>query len=110
MPSRREVLVQIGRNAAGIAAVSAVGPGLARAQSADPDIYKGHGMAMHGAPKYKADFAHFEFVNPQAPKGGSIYQAAAGATFDSLNPYVLKGSPVTVVASFVYDSLMKSAA
>src|SRR5918994_1921983 len=109
MPSRRQVLVQIGRNAAGIAAASALGPGLARAQSAEPDIFKGHGLAMHGPPKYKADFAHFEFVNPQAPKGGSMYQAAAGATFDSLNPFVLKGSPATGVSTFVFDTLMKTA-
>jgi microcin C transport system substrate-binding protein len=109
MPSRRQVLVQIGRNAAGIAAVSALGPGLARAQSAEPDIFKGHGLAMHGPPKYRADFPHFEFVNPQAPKGGSMYQAAAGATFDSLNPFVLKGTPATGVSTFVFDTLMKTA-
>jgi microcin C transport system substrate-binding protein len=108
MPSRRQVLLQIGRNAAGIATVSALGPGLARAQSAEPDIYKGHGMAMHGAPKYKADFAHFDYVNPKAPKGGAMYQGAAGATFDSLNPFILKGTPVTAILSFVFDSLMKS--
>ncbi|MFT5447199.1 MAG: microcin C transport system substrate-binding protein [Gammaproteobacteria bacterium] len=49
-----------------------------------------HGHAMHGAPKYAADFTHFDYVNPQAPKGGSIRQAATG-TFDSLNPFILKG-------------------
>jgi len=110
MPSRRDVLSLLGRNAAGLAAVSALGPSLARAQAAEPDIYKGHGMAMHGAPKYPADFKHFEYVNPAAPKGGAMYQGAAGATFDSLNPFILKGSPVTAVLSFVFDTLMKSSA
>jgi microcin C transport system substrate-binding protein len=110
MPSRRDVLSLIGRNTAGLAAVSALGPGLARAQAAEPEIYKGHGMAMHGPPKYGADFKHFEFVNPAAPKGGSIYHGAPSATFDSFNPFILKGSPVGTVASLVFDSLMKSSA
>jgi microcin C transport system substrate-binding protein len=110
MPSRRDVLSLIGRNAAGLAAVSALSPALARAQSAEPEIYKGHGAAMHGPPKYKADFTHFEFVNPQSPKAGAIYHGVPASTFDSLNPFVLKGTSVTVVASFVFDTLMKSAA
>ncbi|HEY7608083.1 MAG TPA: extracellular solute-binding protein, partial [Alphaproteobacteria bacterium] len=110
MPSRRHVLMLLGRNAAGLAAVSALGPGLARGETAPPEIYKGHGMAMHGAPKYSADFKHFDYVNPGAPRGGSIYHGAAGSTFDSLNPFVLKGSPATFVSTFVFDTLMKSAA
>ena len=109
MPSRRDVLTLLGRNAAGLAAVSALGPRLARAQS-EPDLYKGHGMAMHGAPKYPADFRQFEYVNPAAPKGGSMYQGVPNATFDNLNPFVLKGSPVTAVGGFVFDTLMKSSA
>jgi microcin C transport system substrate-binding protein len=108
MPTRRAVLTLLGRNAAGLAAVSALGPSLARAQAAEPDLYRGHGMAMHGAPKYPAGFSHFEYVNPAAPKGGSIYQGVAGSTFDSLNPFVLKGTPVTAILSFVFDTLMKS--
>ena len=108
MPSRRDVLSLLGRNAAGLAAVSVLGPGLARAQAAEPDIYKGHGMAMHGAPKYPAGFTHFEYVNPAAPKGGAIYHGVGGSTFDSLNPFVLKGTAVSAVASLVYDTLMKA--
>jgi microcin C transport system substrate-binding protein len=110
MPSRRHVLALLGRNAAGLAAVSALGPALARAEAAEPDVYKGHGIAMHGLPKYKADFAHFEFVNPTAPKGGVIYHGAPGATFDNLNPFILKGTAAGFVSTFVFDSLMKSAA
>jgi microcin C transport system substrate-binding protein len=102
------VLNLLGRNAAGLAAASALGPSLARAQAAASDHYKGHGMAMHGAPKYPADFRHFEYVNPAAPKGGSIYHGVGASTFDSLNPFVLKGTPVSAVISLVYDTLMKS--
>ncbi len=52
-----------------------------------------HGFNIHGEPKYTADFQHFEYVNPDAPKGGRIALRAVAATFDSLNPFVLKGTP-----------------
>ena len=49
-----------------------------------------HAIAMHGAPRYAPGFAHFDYVNPRAPVGGDVRLAAIG-TFDSLNPYILKG-------------------
>ena len=49
-----------------------------------------HGIAMHGAPKYGPDFEHFDYVNPAAPKGGELRRALPG-TFDSLNPFIIKG-------------------
>ena len=51
-----------------------------------------HGQAMHGTPKYGADFSHFEYANPNAPKGGSVRLYAIG-TFDTLNDFTLKGVP-----------------
>jgi len=108
MPSRREILSLIGLNAAGLAAAAAFRPAVARAQTAEPDVFKGHGMAMHGAAKYKEGFAHFDYVNPNAPKGGSIYYGAGGVTFDNLNPFILKGTPVLAVLSFVFDTLTKA--
>jgi len=51
-----------------------------------------HALAMHGDPKYGPDFTHFDYVNPDAPKGGAIKLAAFG-TFDSFNPFILRGSP-----------------
>ena len=51
-----------------------------------------HAIAMHGTPKYAADFAQFDYVNPEAPKGGNFRLHAIG-TFDTLNPYVIKGKP-----------------
>lgn len=68
----------------------------------------GHGIAMHGAPKYKADFKHFDYVNPKAPKGGEVKYAAIGG-FDSLNPFIVKGRPAAAVGA-IYDTLMVSAA
>lgn len=53
-----------------------------------------HAIAMHGAPKYPADFAHFDYVNPNAPQGGDLRLHAIGS-FDTLNPYVIKGKPAT---------------
>ena len=57
----------------------------------DEGIYRGHAVAMHGEPAYGPDFTHFDFVNPDAPKGGNLKLEASG-TFDSLNPYNAKGS------------------
>jgi microcin C transport system substrate-binding protein len=49
-----------------------------------------HGLSIYGDLKYKAGFTHFDYVNPDAPKGGDVRLAAIG-TFDSLNPFILKG-------------------
>ncbi len=64
-----------------------------------------HGIAIHGEPKYEAGFAHFDYVNPDAPKGGSIRVAAQG-TFDSFHPYIAKGNagPSTDIESLLQTS------
>lgn len=67
-----------------------------------------HGIAMHGDLKYGPDFKHFDYVNPNAPKGGQIRLGALGG-FDSLNPFIVKGNPAGG-ASFVYDTLLTSSA
>ncbi len=51
-----------------------------------------HAIAMHGTPKYPAEFSQFDYVNANAPKGGDFRLHAIG-TFDTLNPYVIKGKP-----------------
>ena len=63
-----------------------------------------HAISMHGIPKYNADFKHFDYVNFDAPKGGSIKLHQIGS-FDTLNNFILKGSPV-VNLSQVHDSLL----
>lgn len=50
-----------------------------------------HALAMHGSPKYPPDFTHFDYVNPEAPRGGTIRLAVSG-TFDSFNPFIPKGT------------------
>ncbi|MFL6796850.1 MAG: extracellular solute-binding protein [Xanthobacteraceae bacterium] len=58
------------------------------ARSAEPR----HAIAMHGEPALPSDFVHFPYANPAAPKGGRLVQGVGG-TFDSLNPYIVKGLP-----------------
>ena len=53
-------------------------------------VHRAHAIAMHGQPKYGADFRHFDYVNPQALKGGKIVFGAFGS-FDSLHPFIVKG-------------------
>ncbi|MCD8513844.1 MAG: hypothetical protein LRY63_11415 [Nitrincola sp.] len=59
---------------------------LADSENLSPEIPPSvHGIAMHGDLKYPADFTHFDYVNPNAPKGGRVVQSAIGS-FDSFNP------------------------
>lgn len=63
-----------------------------------------HGLAMVGTPVMPKDFQHFDYANPNAPKGGTLKQAIVGS-FDTLNPFSLKGT-ATQSLSLVYDRLM----
>ena len=67
-----------------------------------------HGAALYGDPKYPADFAAFDYVNPSAPKGGLLRQASFGP-FDTLNPFVITGMPAPGIG-LTYDTLMKQSA
>jgi microcin C transport system substrate-binding protein len=62
-----------------------------RVGEAGQRIYKSHAIAMHGEPKYGPDFTHFDYVNPNAPKGGTLRLAEQG-TFDSFNFFIPKGN------------------
>lgn len=61
-------------------------------------------LSMHGPSKYADAFSHLDYANPDAPKGGTLRQAAIG-TFDSLNPYAIKGKAAQGMA-YVHDRLM----
>ena len=62
---------------------------------------------MHGEPAFPPDFTAFRYVNPDAPKGGRLTQGVLG-TFDSLNPFIVKGLPVPAfqIRGPVIESLM----
>jgi peptide/nickel transport system substrate-binding protein len=75
-----------------------------------------HAIAMHGAPALPADFTHFGYANPAAPKGGRLVQGVLGS-FDSLNPFIVKGlapqglraplvSANNAISGYVVESLM----
>jgi peptide/nickel transport system substrate-binding protein len=72
---------------------------LGTAHGAEPAI------AMHGAPAFPAGFDHFAYVNPQAPKGGRLVEGVLG-TFDSLNPFIVKGVALQHIRGYVIESLM----
>lgn len=65
------------------------------------------GVAMHGEPRYTHGFPHFDYVNPDAPKGGEMRLFTTG-TFDTFNPYITKGTPAAGV-SMIYDTLLAPA-
>jgi microcin C transport system substrate-binding protein len=64
------------------------------------------GMSLFGDLKYGPGFTHFDYANPQAPKGGVIRYSAIG-TFDTLNPFVINGVPADGI-SLIFDTLSAS--
>ncbi|HEX9881082.1 MAG TPA: extracellular solute-binding protein [Hyphomicrobium sp.] len=89
-------------------AFAATAPIPARAQSEDPAAgqKRHHALSLVGEPKYGPDFKHFDWVNPDAPKGGTLRGFAQGS-FDSLNPFTVKGDPASGLG-LIYDSLLAS--
>ena len=92
MQGRFAILAQ----AAVIAALGAMS-----SANADPQA----GIAMHDAPKYGPAFTRFDYVNPDAPKGGALRLGVLGS-FDSLNPFIVKGAPVAGMREYVYETLL----
>lgn len=63
-----------------------------------------HGLTVWGTLKYPPGFAHFDYVNPDAPQGGEL-KLAATSSFDSVNPFIVKGNKAPG-ASTVFESLL----
>ena len=82
--------------ACGLSATALVAPAAAEASYA---------IAMHGNPALTADFAVMPYANADAPKGGRMVQGVLG-TFDSLNPFIVKGLPAQSMRGYVFESLM----
>jgi microcin C transport system substrate-binding protein len=76
------------------------GPGA----SASDNLAQHHALSLMGEPHYGPDFTHFDWVNPSAPKGGRVRQWTLGS-FDSLNPFPVKGSAAAGLR-LIYDTLM----
>ena len=77
-----------------------VASGLAAAEPTGPQ----HAIAMYGDVRYPADFTHFDYVDPDAPKGGTLALSGSG-TFDSLNPFILRGTPAAGL-TLMFETLM----
>ncbi|MEM1129275.1 MAG: extracellular solute-binding protein [Pseudomonadota bacterium] len=94
-----------------LAATTATSVGITQpafATSGEPaELTRAHGISAFGELKYPPDFSHFDYVNPDAPKGGTLSFRGQGAsrTFDSLNPYILAGEPAQGIER-IYDSLL----
>ncbi|WP_137179149.1 extracellular solute-binding protein [Roseomonas sp. AR75] len=89
-------------------------PGIARAatpaggSAAPGQAVRTHALSLLGEPKLPADFTHFPWVNPDAPKGGEITRWALGS-FDSFNPFIIRGT-AGVGSTLIYDTLLKESA
>src|SRR3954465_3617367 len=81
-----------------------VGVGGATAPIVPASAAPSHGLSLFGDLKYGPDFKNFEYANPSAPKGGTMRLSAIG-TFDSLNPYIVKGVAAAGMGQ-TFDTLM----
>ena len=91
-------------------AAFAIDPALPDAEVEEEVIVR-HGVSAFGDLKYPADFPHFDYVNPDAPQGGTMSFLPTGGlnTFDTFNPWILQGNPAQGLG-LIHDSLMVSSA
>ena len=71
---------------------------------ATEDLTGAHALSMFDDVKYGPDFEHFDYADPNAPRGGELRLAALG-TFDNLNPFILKGN-AAAGSGLIYDNLL----
>ena len=112
---RRLALLLLGTPMAGAVqaasiAAAAAQPASAPATAADGEVFTGrwvHAFAAYGAPKYGPDFKHFEYVNPDAPKGGTIKlkNPDRRSSFDKYNPWTTRGNAPAGVLIWMVESL-----
>jgi len=88
-----------------VAAVLAGGGFAAVPAAAQTGAGPSHGIAMYGAPALPQDFEHLPYANPDAPTGGRIVMGESGS-FDSLNPFIRKGSVPWLLRFVAVESLM----
>src|SRR5574343_1667671 len=70
--------------------------------------WAGHAYAQFGDIKYPPGFAHFDYVNPDAPKGGEVVLVPPTrlSNFDKYNPFTLKGNPPPGLSGLLFDTLL----
>jgi microcin C transport system substrate-binding protein len=74
-------------------------------------LWAAHGYALWGDLKYPANFSHFDYVNPNAPKGGELRLVSnlRVSTFDKYNPFTIKGTAPAYLSDLMFDSLLTGA-
>jgi microcin C transport system substrate-binding protein len=89
----------------------AVGVGLWLGLVHGPAAWAAHGYALWGKLKYPEGFPHFDYVNPDAPKGGELRLVSnlRVSTFDKYNPFTLRGSAPAYLSSLLFDTLLADA-
>lgn len=103
-----KVLLRVGKTALTVAALVLVA---AASQAQEWQT----SSSLMGETKYGKDFQHYDYVNPDAPKGGTLNSVVAPGTFDSFNPYIVRGSAAAGFAAqgfgggLLYDTLMEDA-
>lgn len=88
---------------AALAGLLTTGPVAAAPAEAVPTV---HGLALYDDPALPDDFTHLPYVNPGAPRGGTLTQAAVGGSFDSTNPFIIRGTPAAGLSQ-IYDTLVE---
>jgi microcin C transport system substrate-binding protein len=90
-----------------LAGAFAVAPVLAaEAPGADaPAVHTVTAFALHGEPKYGPERTYFDYVNPNAPKGGVVHFSQNG-TYDTFNPYIIRGAAAVTILPLTYDTLL----
>ena len=73
-----------------------------------PVTWAAHGYALWGDMKYPPGFIHFDYVNPDAPKGGEIRLVSnlRLSTFDKYNPFTIRGAAPAYLSQLMFDSLL----
>ena len=70
-----------------------------------PASAQNHGLAMHGEPALPPGFSHYNYANPEAPQGGALRMAQIGS-FDSVNPFSIRGNVAKNIRERVFESLL----
>ncbi|MGL4729749.1 MAG: extracellular solute-binding protein [Bosea sp. (in: a-proteobacteria)] len=88
-----------------LVAAFSLAPMISRAQTIADSLPWRHAISMHGEPALPPGYSHMPHVNPNAPRAGRLVQAQQG-TFDSLNPFVVRGVAPDLVPRYILQSLL----
>ncbi len=85
---------------------------IAAAVACAPPVWAAHAFSLYDTPKYPPGFTHFDYLNPDAPKGGEIFLANPDSrtSFDKFNPFSMKGVAAAGVANLMFESLAVTSA